>query len=90
MSILSNIEFTSYTDDNTSYVIGRNAKEEANPDRFHLLTSWNDELKIYINDDVINGTKCEKLLGVMTENKLISNTHIKVIKPDKNFLHYPQ
>ena len=25
--------------------------------RYHLLTNCNDELKIYINDDVINGTK---------------------------------
>ena len=71
------LEFASYPNANTLYVIGRSSKEaiesvelasndlmewfpknkmKVNPDKFHLLTSWNDKLKICIADDVVNST----------------------------------
>ena len=34
-------------------------KMKFNLSKFNLLTSSNDELKIYINDVVINSTKCK-------------------------------
>ena len=41
-----------------------------NPGKFHLLPSSNDELKIYMNNNVINNSKCEKL-----DNKMKFSTH---------------
>ena len=57
---------------------------EVNPDKFHLLTSSSDELKLCINDDDINSTKCKKLLGAMIDSKLSFNTHINVVCYKKN------
>ena len=94
-SVLSNLEFANYADDNKPYVIESNTnkalrnlelasnyllewfsknKIKASPNNFHLLTHLNDELKICINDVVINSsTKCEKLLGVIIDTKLNFN-----------------
>ena len=47
-----------------------NNKVKVNPDKFDLLTSSSDELKICFNDDVINSTKCKKLLDVHIDKKL--------------------
>ena len=44
-----------------------------NRDKFHLLTSSNDKLKVYVNDDVIKSTKCANLLGAMIDNKSFGN-----------------
>ena len=96
-SVLRNIEFSSYADDNKPCVIEGNTKEslrslelasndlleqfsnnkiKASPDKVHLLTSLNDELKIRINDVVINSSsKCKKLLGVIIDNTLNFNNH---------------
>ena len=41
-----------------------------NPGKFHLLPSSNDELKIYMNNNVINNSKCKKL-----DNKMNFSTH---------------
>ena len=42
---------------------------------FHFLTTSNDELKIFINDDVVNTIKYEKLLGVMIDSIFNFNTY---------------
>ena len=51
---------------------------KANPmNKFHHLTSSNYEyIKIYINELVINSTKCEKLFGLMIDSKLNFNSRI--------------
>ena len=36
-----------------------NIKMKVNPDKFHLLITSNDELKICINDHDTNSPKCE-------------------------------
>ena len=56
-----------------------NNKVKSNPEKFHLLSSSNDELKICVNDDVINTIKYEKLLGVMIDSIFNLNTYCNAI-----------
>lgn len=49
-----------------------------NPEKFHLLPSSNDELRICLND-VINTIKYEKLLGLMIDSIFNFNTYCNAI-----------
>ena len=68
-----------------------NNKMKANPLKFHLSTSSNDKLKIWINNDAFNSTTCKKPLEVMIDSKFNFHTHVndtckeKKKKRTKNF-----
>ena len=50
---------------------------KANPDKFHLLLSQPDEsISINIDGYQITNSKCEKLLGIIIDNKLSFNEHV--------------
>ena len=48
---------------------------KTNPEKFHFLTCSNGELKICINDDVINTIKYVKLLVAIINSIFNFNTH---------------
>ena len=56
-----------------------NNEMKANPAKFHLLISSNDELKFCINN-VVNSTVYQKLLGLKIDEKLNFITHINMCK----------
>ena len=50
-----------------------------NPDKFHLLVSTNDNVKIRIGNFQIENTKRAKLLGIQFDNKLSFDYHLSEI-----------
>ena len=53
---------------------------KANPDKFHLLLSKNENFEANINENRISNTRFEKLLGVTFDNQLNFNQHISKIR----------
>ena len=49
---------------------------KSNPDKYHLLVSTNDNVKIRIGNFQIENTKREKLLGIQFDNKLSFDYHL--------------
>ena len=43
----------------------------ANPEKSHLLTNSAQEIQINIGEIAISNSKCEKLLGIHIDNKLV-------------------
>ena len=55
----------------------RNNGLKANPDKFHLLLSdSNEELSITVDNLEIKNTRCQKLLGILIDNKLTFIDHV--------------
>ena len=53
---------------------------KANPDKFHLLLSdVNQEYSIKVDNQVIQNSRCEKLLGIKIDNKLTFGEHVSSI-----------
>ena len=52
---------------------------KANPDKFHLTTSCNNELSICVNNYNITNSECEKLSGIKIDHKINSNIYIDKI-----------
>ena len=42
---------------------------KANPDKCHFICSNNDKVNLIVENQIINNTKCEKLLGVKFDYK---------------------
>ena len=49
---------------------------KGNPDKYHLLVSTNEKTKINIGEFSIENSDCEKLLGVMIDNKMTFDRHV--------------
>ena len=49
---------------------------KANPDKCPFICSTNDTVKLIVENQIIDKSKCEKLLGVKFNYKLTSNTYI--------------
>lgn len=49
---------------------------KASPDRFHLIDSCDNEISICVNRFNIINSKCVKLLGIKTDDKLNFNNHV--------------
>ena len=52
---------------------------KANPDKCHFICSTNDTVNLIVENQIINNSKCEKLLGVKLNDKLTFNAHIDAI-----------
>ena len=52
---------------------------KTNPDKCHLWKSSSDELGICVDNYNIKNSKCEKHLGITTDNELNFNTHVDEI-----------
>ena len=53
---------------------------KANDDKLHLLIpNHDDDVCIKIGNNIINGSKCEKLLGVKIDNKLRFDVHVSML-----------
>ena len=52
---------------------------KGNGDKGHLLTSCNEGSNVCIDSNIIKNSKCEKLLGVKTDQNLNFNGHINEI-----------
>ena len=46
---------------------------KANPDKCHLLINSTSQSKLKIGNETIKSNKCEKLLGIKSDNKLRLN-----------------
>ena len=91
--IMNKVDFASYADDDTPYVMGNGVKEasdklfywfennqmKANSDMCRLLTSSSDKVSICVDNYNIKSSKYEKLLGIKIDNKLNLNTHVDKI-----------
>ena len=50
---------------------------KVNPDKFHLLLSNpNPHISVKVDQYEISNSNCEKLLGIIIDNKLIFNNHV--------------
>ena len=50
---------------------------KANPDKFHLLLSNpNPNISVKVDQYEISNSNCEKLLGIIIDNKLTFNNHV--------------
>ena len=49
---------------------------KANPDKCHFICSTNDTVNFIVENQIIDNSKCEKLLGVKFDYKLTFNAHI--------------
>ena len=50
---------------------------KANPDKFHLLSSNpNPNISVKVDQYEISNSNCEKLLGIIIDNKLTFNNHV--------------
>ena len=49
----------------------------ANPDKCHLLTRTSDEMSVKIENEIIKNSLQEKLLGIVVNNRLTFNPHVK-------------
>ena len=52
---------------------------KANPNKFHLTASCNNELSICVNNCNITNSECEKLSGIKIDHKINSNIYIDKI-----------
>ena len=50
---------------------------KANPDKYHLIVSNEEESKLEIGNSHIKYSKCEKLLGIKIDNKLSFEAHVE-------------
>ena len=68
------------TDSNTLLDWIKNNGFKANPDKFHLLLSDNDEEHyIKVENYTIQNSKSEKMLGIILDNGLTFNSHVSKI-----------
>ena len=49
---------------------------KANPDKCHLICSTNDTVNLFVENQTIDNSKCEKLLDVKFDYRLTFNGHI--------------
>ena len=56
-----------------------NNKMKANPDKYHFLLTWKNELTLEIDQCQIKSSKEEKLLGITIDNKLSFDAHVNNI-----------
>ena len=56
-----------------------NNKMKGNKNKYLVFLCTNVILQVKIGAGLINNSKCEKLLGVKTDNKLMFDEHIKSI-----------
>ena len=49
---------------------------KANSDKCHFDCSTNDAVNLRVENQIIDNSKCEKLLGVKFDYKFIFNAHI--------------
>ena len=49
---------------------------KANPYKYHIICSTNDTINLIVENQIIDNSKCEKLLGVKFDYKLTFNPHI--------------
>ena len=59
---------------------------KANPDKCHFICSTNDTVNLIIENQIIDNNKCEKLVGVKFDYKLISNAHNDGISKKQSWL----
>ena len=57
----------------------RNNGLKANPNKFHLILSENDDLAVNVDRFKIQNNKCKKLLGIKIDNKMAFNDHVSDI-----------
>ena len=50
---------------------------KANPEKHHLLVSTNEKRHLNIGEIEISNSKCEKLLGIKIDSKLMLDSHVK-------------
>ena len=75
---MNKVDFASYADDNTSYVIGNGVKEVINSLKEaleELFYCSSGKVGICVDNYNIKSSKCEKFLGNKIDNKLSFNTH---------------
>ena len=60
----------------------------ANADKCHLLTSASEKVSIEIENEVINNSLQEKLLGAVIDSRLTFKPHVENFykKQDRNFM----
>ena len=51
-------------------------QRKTNPDKFHFICSTNGTVNFIVENQIIDNSKCEKLLGVKFDYKLTFNAHI--------------
>ena len=49
----------------------------ANPDKCHLLTRTSEEMSVKIENEIIKNSLQEKLLGIVLENRVTFEPHVK-------------
>ena len=49
---------------------------KANPDKCHFIYNTNDIVSLIVENQIIDNSKCEKLLGVKFDYKLTFNAYI--------------
>ena len=50
---------------------------KANPEKYHLLVSTNEKRHLNVGEVEISNSKCEKLLGIKIDSKLMFDSHVK-------------
>ena len=56
-----------------NYFVGFSSNQvKANPNKFHLTASCNNELSICVNNCNITNSECEKLSGIKIDHKINS------------------
>ena len=53
----------------------RDNRLKANPERYHLLLNTNEKRHLNKGEIDISNSKCEKLLGIKTDSKLIFDSY---------------
>ena len=53
-----------------------NNQMKANPDKWHFICITNDTVNLIVENQIIDNSACEKLLGVKFDYKLTFNAHI--------------
>ena len=49
----------------------------SNPEKYHLLVSTNEKMHLNVGEIEISNSKCEKLLGIKIDSKLLFDGHVK-------------
>ena len=87
---VSDIGIANYNDDNTPHATDKHLETvlkdleqgsdnllKANPEKYHLLVSTNEKRHLNVGEVEISNIKCENLLGIKIDSKLMFGSHVK-------------
>ena len=84
---MDDIDFASYSDDNKLQNLSKilfqwfmDNQMKTNRDKCHFICSTNDTVNLIVENQIIDNSECEKLLGVKFDYKLTFNAHIDDIR----------